>query len=252
MSYAAAVIFWICAIVTAYVYTGYPALLASGILGRKRSARRGVLQPSVSIIIPAHNEAQTIAEKLRNCAALQYPAELVEVLVGSDGSTDSTGNIVREHAGVKLFESAAQMGKSSIQNEVVARSSGEILVFTDCDCFLNPDALTHVVENFADETVVLVTARPSHVNAEENDVTQNEGIYLRYESWIRGQESDRGLLAVASGSLFAVRRSLWTPLPANLGDDFLLPLRTVLQGRPTFWNPAQGSAPNFRKTVCTL
>lgn len=227
----ATIIFWICATIIGYVYVGYPVLLAAGFLGRKTSVLRGSRLPTVSIIIPAHNEAANIEKKLRNTADLLYPAHLREVLVGSDGSTDGTAELVRKHGSVQLFESACQIGKSSIQNELVRRSTGDVLVFTDCDCFLDPDAVNRLLSDFTDDSVGLVTARPWYVNAGENKVTENEGLYLRYESWIRNEESARGVLAVASGSLFALRRSLWAPIPPNQGDDFFLPLHVALSGR---------------------
>lgn len=221
---------WTCVFVVAYVYFGYPMLVAAGLLGGKKPVRRGTPLPTVSIIIPAHNERQAIGKKIESIAAFTYPQERIEVLVGSDGSTDGTAEAVRNYSNVVLYESTQQRGKSSIQNELVLRSSGDILVFTDADCFASPDGLAYIVENFADPDVGLVTARPTYFNAYENDVTQNEGIYLRYESWLQRQESERGLLAVASGSFFAIRRSLWRPLLGNVGDDFVLPLQVTLRG----------------------
>lgn len=226
----AEIVFWICGAVIGYVYLLYPAFLGAGVLARKQRTLRTSVLKTVAIIIPAHNEANTISQKLANTRGLDYPREQLEILVGSDGSTDDTAEIVRQQPDVLLFESPSQVGKSSIQNELVSRSSGEILVFTDCDCLLAPDALRQLVANFADSVVGLVTAKPSYCNAAENIVTRNEGLYLSYESWIRKQESDRGLLAVASGSLFAIRRSLWQPVPASLGDDFFLPLTVVMAG----------------------
>jgi cellulose synthase/poly-beta-1,6-N-acetylglucosamine synthase-like glycosyltransferase len=219
-----------CVLLVAYVYAGYPLLLACGFIGRRKPVHRGATLPRVSVIIPAHNEQRVIGEKIENVLAFSYPRERVEILVGSDGSSDGTADAVRKHRGVILYESAAQSGKSSVQNELVKRSSGEILLFTDADCFASSDSLSCLIENFADPAVGLVTARPSYFNADENEVTQNEGIYLRYESWLQRQEGERGLLAVASGSFFAVRRCLWQPLQGNVGDDFVLPLQVALQG----------------------
>jgi len=230
MSPIATVALVVCIVIVGYVYVGYPLLLACGLLGRRKPVYRSTTYPSVSVIIPAHNEQDVIGEKIENIRALSYPQDRVEILVGSDGSRDGTAAIVRKYAGVTLYERPSQSGKSSIQNALVKRSSGEILLFTDADCFAGTDALAQLVENFADRRVGLVTARPSYFNADENEVTQNEGIYLRYESWLQRQESGRGLLAMASGSFFAVRRSLWQPLQGNVGDDFVIPLQVALQG----------------------
>ena len=225
-------VFWSLFALVAYVYAGYPLLLLSGLLGFRRPVRRSDIVPSVSIIIPAHNEAAEIENKLQNLLAIDYPSECIEILVGSDGSTDGTNEIVTRYAGrgVCLIASTEQRGKSGIQNELVNQASGTVLVFTDADCTLDSDALKCLVSNLADPSVGLVTAKPSYSNAEETQVTKNESLYLRYESWLRAQESERGLLAMASGSLFAMRRSLWQPLDGNVGDDFVLPLQVALQG----------------------
>jgi glycosyltransferase involved in cell wall biosynthesis len=226
-------LFWVCLAIIGYVYFGYPVLLASGLLGRRRPIRKGSAAPTISIIIPAHNEESAIDKKLQNVLALDYPRASMEVLVGSDGSDDRTEDIVRRYApeGVRLIAHPQQRGKSTTQNELVAHSAGEILVFTDADCLLARDAVSQVVGNFADPRVGLITAGPVYLNASETDVTRNEGLYWRYETWLRQQESDRGLLAMASGSLFAARRSLWKSLGPDVGDDFVLPLQVASQGQ---------------------
>ena len=187
---------------------------------------------SISVIVAAHNEEANIEAKLRNLFALDYPRELVEVLIGSDGSSDRTEEIVAafRHEGVGLISFPKQQGKSAMQNGLVAAASGELLVFTDADCLMSRESLGLLIEHFADARVGLVTARASFTNQRENSVTQNEGRYLRYDTWLRSEETDRGILAMASGSLFAMRRSLWQPLPPLLGDDFVLPLRVALAG----------------------
>jgi cellulose synthase/poly-beta-1,6-N-acetylglucosamine synthase-like glycosyltransferase len=225
-------LFWIAFVLVAYVYAGYPILLLSGLLGFRSPVKRSDILPSISIIIPVHDEATEIEKKLQNVLAIDYPSERIEILVGSDGSTDGTNEIVRRYAGrgVCLIANTEQRGKSSIQNEIVNYASGEVLVLTDADCTLASDALKCLVSNLADPTVGLVTARPNYSNAEETEVTRNESLYLRYESWLRAQEGERGLLAMASGSLFAMRRSLWQPLDSNVGDDFVLPLQVSAQG----------------------
>ncbi len=223
----------------AYVYAGYPGLLAAGIFGRKcvsnSGARRelAVAAPLVSVIVAAHNEEAAIESKIQNVLASDYGRERIEILIGSDGSSDRTEDIVRrfEADGVGLVSFPSQQGKSAIQNGLVALASGSILIFTDADCAFDTDAIRTILEDFEDPAVGLVTAFPRYENKAQTSVTRNENLYLRYESWIRAQESARGLLAMASGSLFALRSELWKPLDRNLGDDFELPLRTALAGR---------------------
>jgi cellulose synthase/poly-beta-1,6-N-acetylglucosamine synthase-like glycosyltransferase len=232
-------VFWFCAFVIAYVYAGYPALLALNLFGRKRprehtqrDSARVDDTPLISVIVAAHNEEAVIETKIRNVLASDYPREQLEILIGSDGSSDRTEEIVRRYEanGVGLVSFPSQQGKSAIQNGLVALASGSILVFTDADCTFGVTALRTIVDDFRDPAVGLVTAIPRYGNSGETAVTQNESLYLRYESWLRTEESARGLLAMASGSLFALRRGLWQPLDRNLGDDFELPLRTALAG----------------------
>ncbi len=227
------IVFWACLAMVAYVYFGYPLLLRLGAFGRRTTFQRGHVQPLISVIVAAHNEESQIAPKIRDLLDSDYPRRRVEILIGSDGSSDKTEAIVREfvHEGVGLVSFPQQQGKSAIQNGLVSAASGEILVFTDADCLSPPDALSHIVENFGDPRVGLVTARPFYLNEGETAIAENESLYLRYETWLRRQESERGLLAMASGSLFAMRRSLWRPLDRAFGDDFVCPLRVAQAGK---------------------
>jgi cellulose synthase/poly-beta-1,6-N-acetylglucosamine synthase-like glycosyltransferase len=224
--------FWFCVCIIAYVYLGYPLALRLGALGQRSNGRTKAIRPFITVIVAAHNEESVILRKLKNLLASDYPRDHTEILIGSDGSSDRTEEIVRPFAaeGVGLISFPQQQGKSAIQNGLVAAASGSILVFTDADCFFPPGALPRIIEHFADPRVGLVTARPSYLNESETCVIQNESLYLRYETWLREQESARGLLTMASGSLFAMRRSLWRPLDKNLGDDFAFPLQVVGAG----------------------
>jgi glycosyltransferase involved in cell wall biosynthesis len=225
-------IFWFCFAVILYVYFGYPCLLRSGLLGRRKPVHREHLFPFLSVIIPAHNEEAMIQKKLENLLAQNYPPEKMKIFVGDDGSTDGTPTICRsfEPIGVYYFRSETRRGKSALQNELVARARGEILVFTDADCLLPLNALSVIAQNFASKEVALVTNCATILNPDETGIVKSEGIYWKYEKWLRDEESARGLLAMASGSLFAMRRSLWKRLDPNVGDDFALPLRVAKAG----------------------
>jgi len=233
------IVFWTCAAVVLYVYFVYPLVLRSGALGRRREDVTGTEQPLISIIVAAHNEESVIAAKLRNLLASDYPRDRTEILIGSDGSSDRTEEIVGPYVaeGVGLISFPRQQGKSAMQNGLVAASCGTILVFTDADCFSPAGAIPRLVEHFADPRVGLVTGHPRFENENESRVRENESLYLRYETWLREQEGARGLLAMASGSLFAVRRSLWRPLDKTLGDDFVLPLQVAEAGYRNILEP---------------
>ena len=226
------VTFWICAFLVIYVYLGYPALIASGLLGKRKKTKEKDIQPQLSVLIPAHNEERVIGAKLRNMLSQNYSLARLEILVGDDGSSDRTARIVKsmEAGGVALVRNQEPRGKSDIQNKLVERSHGDLLVFTDADCFLPANALETLVRHFADPLVGLVANCASISNRNETAAVEGESLYWRYERWLRGQESDRGLLAMASGSLFVMRRGLWSPLDPNVGDDFVLPLLVARAG----------------------
>jgi cellulose synthase/poly-beta-1,6-N-acetylglucosamine synthase-like glycosyltransferase len=207
-------------------------MLLAGLYGRRKPVRRGNRLPRISILVSAHNEETVIRKKLSNLLSIDYPPECCEIIVGSDGSTDQTVGIVQEFRakGVRLIDCARQQGKSAIQNQLVAESTGEIIVFTDADCWVPPEALRILTESFGDPEVGLVTTQPFYSNRNETNITQSESSYWQYESWLRQEESDRHLLCMASGWLFAFRRLLWQPLDPRLGDDFVLPLQIALRG----------------------
>lgn len=215
-----------------FVYFGYPILLRLGILGSRIDFVRGGQLPSISVIVAAHNEESTIERKIISLIGADYPRELVEILVGSDGSSDKTEDIVQRfhHEGVGLISFPRQQGKSAMQNGLVSVASGRILVFTDADSLVEPSAFRHIVENFEDPRVGLVTGHAKYSNASDTSVAKNESLYLHYDTWLRERESERGMLAMASGSLFAIRRNLWEPLDPALGDDFVLPLLVARAG----------------------
>ena len=233
LSSVAECVFWSCLALGFYVYAGYPLLLTLGVFGGRKPTHRAAYFPKLSVLIPAFNEEKVIGEKIRNVLASDYPPERLEVLIGDDASADGTGALVRARGAenVRLITATRRLGKSGMQNELAAHASGELLVFTDADCFCPPAALRLLAENFFDPAVGLATNCPTFSNAVETGVVQAEELYWGYESWLRREESDRGLLGVASGSLFAMRRELWTPLEANEGDDFVLPLQVALRGR---------------------
>lgn len=225
-------LFWLCVGTILYVYFGYPALLSLGLLGKRRKIVSGNKRPFISVIVPARNEEKVIAQKLDNLLSLDYPANRLEILVGNDASTDRTASIAQgfRSANTRVIEFPVRQGKSAVQNVLVAQSRGEVLAFTDADCLLPADALARLAEHLGDPRVGLVTNSVAFVNRDESAIVENEGLYWRYEKWLRQQESERGLLAMASGSLFVMRRCLWRPVDPGLGDDFILPLEVIRSG----------------------
>lgn len=220
-------------------YMIYPAIiwLAGAIIPFK--LKKQEFLPAASIIIPAYNEAKHIRQKILNTLALDYPKERLEILVGSDGSTDETEKIVREFAdqGVLFFDFEVNRGKTAVQNDLVKHSSGEILIFTDAASFLKKDALLNITMNFFDERVGCVAGTMRFADTDTNLTTQSQGLYWRYEVKIRKLESRIGNLIGVDGPLYAVRRSCYVPLESNIISDLMTPLLVLGQGKKAVFEP---------------
>lgn len=221
-----------------YAYVGYPVLMF--IISRlfPRPVRRAEILPKVSIVITAYNESRDMAAKLENTLALDYPAHLREVIVASDGSTDATNVVVERFrsAGVGLKAVLTRSGKTVAQGLGVAGSTGEVLVFSDATTRLKPDALRMIVRAFADPEVGCVAGRLVYESTGRSVTEMGCRVYWAYERALRGWESRAGSLIGVSGCFYAVRRSAYARLSAEIMDDFgmasemkLLGLRTVYE-----------------------
>ena len=197
------------------------------------------IEPTISIIIPAYNEEKNIEQKIKNTLSLNYPKEKTEILVASDGSTDKTGDILRKFSrdGVKIVENAVNQGKTTVQNDLVSRSKGDILIFTDAASFLEQDAMLKLIQNFSNNQVGCVAGRMHYTNTEANITTQSQGLYWRYESKIRDLESKIGHLIGVDGPLYAIRRDCYIPLSKNIISDFITPLLVSKQKKKVVLEP---------------
>jgi cellulose synthase/poly-beta-1,6-N-acetylglucosamine synthase-like glycosyltransferase len=216
----------------AWIYAGYPLALA--LLGalRPRPRRRAPLIVPLSVIVAAHDEVEVIADKVANVLASDYPPELLELIVASDGSEDGTVEAARR-AGATLVLDLPRVGKLSSLNRAEQAASGDILVFTDADSMFEPGTLRRLVSNFADEQVGAAAANVVRFVEEDGQpVARGEGLYWRYERLLKRLEDRIGSVVSASGHLYAVRRSLFTPSAQTAGtDDFLISSAVVRQGR---------------------
>jgi poly-beta-1,6-N-acetyl-D-glucosamine synthase len=233
MTHAAELVFWVAGGLTVYAYAGYALLLALLAHLRPRSARAGSNQPSVSLIIPAYNEAACIAAKLENSLALDYPRALLEILVISSGSDDETEAIAQGYApaGVRTIVQPLRAGKEAAMQEAARHARGEILVFTDANAMLNRDAMRQMVRWFADPEVGCV-AGEKRVSAGPGESSgAGEGAYWRYESMLKRLDSTVGSTMGAAGELCAVRAELMTAREHNnIIEDFVLSMRVVEAG----------------------
>jgi len=241
-------VFWASALLIGYVYIGYPALLAvwvrlrprsaKALAERERSPKRLALHepPAVSIIVAARNEGPRLTARVRNLLALDYPAGRRQIIIVSDGSTDDTVRVLAPFRGRLDVIAIAPSGKAAALNAGVTHAAHEILVFTDARQSFAPDALRALVAPFADPNVGGVSGElvldSEARRAGDPPVSAGIGVYWRFEKWLRRHESAIGSLIGATGAIYALRRSLWRPLPPEtILDDVLAPMRAVLAGR---------------------
>jgi len=226
-----AVIFLASAVFLLYVVIGYPLLLALWARRRPRELLKRLEHRTVSVLLPVRNGEPWIRRKLESVLGLNYPRELMQILVISDGSTDRTEGIVEEFAaqGVELLRIPAG-GKAVALNRGLERARGEILFFTDVRQPLDPECLNHLVACFADPEVGVVTGELIVLRGDRQEEA-SVGLYWEYEKWIRRQLNRLGSLLVVTGCVYAMRRALVVPLPAGtLADDAVLPAAALLRG----------------------
>jgi cellulose synthase/poly-beta-1,6-N-acetylglucosamine synthase-like glycosyltransferase len=226
------VLLFISGAVVIWVYAGYPLLLSLLARSRPDPRERKPTYEAVTVIVAAHNEAEVIGAKVANLLSTRYPRSLVEIVVASDGSTDGTPEAARR-AGAHRVLDLPRVGKITALNAGVEAASGEVLVFTDADSLFRPDTLDELMANFADPTVGGMSANEvSRIEADASGVARGEGLYWRYEQWVKRLEDKVGSTVSASGRLFAVRRSLFRPSTVTAGtDDFVISTQVLKGGR---------------------
>jgi poly-beta-1,6-N-acetyl-D-glucosamine synthase len=228
MTLGAIAVFWMSLAVVLYVYLGYPLLVALlARFSRFTEAKQGYL-PQVTLIIPARNEEQWIRHKIENTLTLDYPLSLLRILIASDGSTDRTVAIAREfeNEGVEVAAFVERKGKQEMLNLLAAQTSDEVLVMTDTHVLLEAQSLRNLVEHFADPQVGCVTGQRLCILQHGVPQGQGEGVYWRYESWIKQSESRVHSCLGAHGQLYAVRRSVF-PHVEKVGEDFYIPMKII-------------------------
>ncbi len=227
--------FWLSFAWLFYVYFGYPLLLAA--LAWRRSPSRRIddaAAPSVSVLISARNEEKDIAWKLAETLAWNYPRHLLEVLIASDASEDSTDDIVARFSDPRLhlLRLDRRGGKNRALNRLFEIARGEILFFTDANAHVGPDTLRLMTRYFADPRVGCVTGdtQPISDGAEALPMAAGAGAYWNYEILIKRLESRLGSVLVCDGAVFCLRRSLFAPLNPELANDLESPMRAAAAG----------------------
>jgi cellulose synthase/poly-beta-1,6-N-acetylglucosamine synthase-like glycosyltransferase len=228
---------WLALLVSLDALRGLKARWAAVVDEPVEPVRRLPWRPKVSVLVAAHDEADGIAAKIENTLAFEYPVDRVELLIGSDGSTDGTDAIVEGYAerGVRLSR-GPRVGKAGVLNRLAKLASGEVLLFTDANTHVAREALRRLVDALADPRVGGASGRlrlvtPAGASAEE-------GLYWRLENLLKSYESDAGALMGANGGLYVLKADAWRPLPdGTVVDDLVASMRVLVEGRRLVWVP---------------
>ncbi|PKN65008.1 MAG: hypothetical protein CVU57_12860 [Deltaproteobacteria bacterium HGW-Deltaproteobacteria-15] len=220
-----------------YPYVIYPLVLVVVTPLCRRHWKKLERRFSFSIIISAYNEEKIIKQKVENALLLDHPEGNLEIVVVSDGSTDSTVEIVSHIHDPRLVlkDYAERAGKTACLNKVIPETSGELLLFTDANSIFPIDLLTKLSKNFCDETVGLVTGWTKYQTAEA--LSETTSVYSQFEKAIKCSESQISSCVGADGAVFAMRKSLFKPLRNDDINDLILPLRVVENGFRAVMDP---------------
>jgi cellulose synthase/poly-beta-1,6-N-acetylglucosamine synthase-like glycosyltransferase len=233
------VLFWLFVIGIVYTYAGYPLLLAMLARLRPKPKPYPPAFPSVTLLIAAYNEQAVIKDKIENSLNLDYPRGQLQILIAADGSTDNTADIVRSfnQQGVGLSYSPERRGKMAAINRAMPLARGEIVVFSDANNLYAPDALSELVKPFADPTVGASSGAKVIIRSDEA-LGESEGIYWKYESFIKKQETRLGCCTGVAGEILALRRNLFIPPPDTIiNDDFYMAMQVIRQGYRVVYVP---------------
>lgn len=235
--------FWISAIILVYIYLGYPVLIALLALFKpgRASGELTFKLPRVSLIIPAHNEEKVIGKKIENSLSLDYPENLLSIVIVSDGSTDRTNELVNEFASnprIRFIQYQPRRGKAHALNIGVAASESEIIVFSDANIRYEPDSIRMLVRNFSIPSVGCVCGKVLLEKATGSTEPLGEGIYMRYERFIHQNESRFYTMIGTDGAMYAIRRELSSPLPEDaIVDDFIIAMSVLKKNYRIVYEP---------------
>ena len=228
------VLFWVSLGALVWTHVAYPAFVAVLARLRPRAFRRDELEPTVTVIIAAHNEESVIGQRIENLLVLEYPKDRLSIVVTSDASTDRTEEIALQYPGVRVI-SNPRGGKVAAQDRAVRQTESEIVAFSDANATWSPDALRMLIRTFADPHVAYVCGQLRILDA---DGSNKEGVYWRYEMAVRDAESKLASVTGGNGSIYALRRSDYVEVDPRFGHDLSLPYRMVQLGRRAVYEPA--------------
>ena len=235
----AEIVFWFAVGLIAFTYVGYSLVIL--VLSRlvHNPVARGPVEPTVTYLITAYNEEKNIARKLEQVLALDYPRDKLQILVASDGSTDRTDEIVKgfEGHGVKLIRVEGRVGKTATQNQAVRQVSGDVIIFSDATTRYEQSAIRNIVRNYADSTVGAVSGRYEYCNPTGAAIGTGSILFWKYENLIKTLQTNIKTITGCCGCIYSVRRSAYTPLPADIISDLVEPLKVLEKGYRIVFEP---------------
>ena len=245
-------VFWISVFIVFYNYIGYGLLLYvwNKLRGRRKPAFDAAYFPTVSFIVAAYNEEDCIEKKIINSLQQDYPADKIEFIFITDGSSDDTPSIVSRYPSVQLLHRPERLGKTAALNRAVESARHEILIFSDANTFLNPGATRNITRHYSHPRVGGVAGEKKVISGSgsTDEVGAGEGLYWKYESFLKQLDSDFYSVVGAAGELFSLRRSLYEPVNARvILDDFIISMKVAQKGYRVIYEPGAFAAelPSF-------
>ena len=232
-------LFWLCLAIVVYTYVGYGLILYLLVFIKRLAIKAKPLAditddclPEVTLMVCAYNEEDIISEKISNTHSLDYPADRLHLVWVTDGSTDNTNSILSTYPDVKIVFSPERRGKSAALKHGIKEVSTEIVMMTDANTMLNPEAVREIVRLMQDPKVGCVSGEKKVMAKSDSDeAAQGEGLYWKYESTLKRLDSELYSAMGAAGELCVIRRQLMTDIPDDtILDDFVISMEIVRMG----------------------
>ena len=254
--YLSKIIFWVSAAIIFYSYIGYAFLLwfYTKIIGNRAKNTQVnehfEFEPPITLIVATYNEEDIIECKIENCFSLDYPADKLKIIFVADGSTDGTTAKIKKHPSIELLYKEERQGKVAAINRAMAVIKTDYVIFCDANTFLNEKAIKEIVKHYKDEKIGAVAGEKKVVDSSEkiNTAGAGEGLYWKYESFLKKIDSDFFTVVGAAGELFSIRTKLYEPIAANiLLDDFIISMNICKKGYKVVYEPKAYAqeAPSF-------
>lgn len=238
------IVWWTAVFIIFWAMIGYPlSLVILNKLFKKENKKDYSYEPTVTIMVVAHNEEKVIGQKLQNLLDTDYPADKLEFLVASDFSTDRTDEIVEAfiavhpECNIRIHKSVNHYGKTNAQNETQALCNTEILVMTDANAMFEPSAVRELVASFAEASIVYVSGQLRYMNTEENKTANSEGFYWKLDLMCRSVESKFQTITAGNGAIYAVRNKDYRKIPHIECHDSSFPIVYALEKKRAIYNP---------------